>query len=336
MNLANPVLIDVTRGGVVESRHRGACVVMDTKGDIVHVWGDVEAPVFPRSSLKPVQALALIETGAADAFDVTDEEIALACASHNSERDQVSRVMTWLHRVGLDVDDLECGSAESMSLDVTKSMSRSGEMFTRAHHNCSGKHAGFLTTALHMGEPTKGYIQPDHPVQQRVTRIIEEMTGVSLAKSPCGADGCGIPVFAIPLVGLARAMVHMISSDFGEERMASTHRVIAAMAAHPHMVAGTKRFDTRMMEATNGRVLTKIGAEGVHVAMIPDYGLGVALKIDDGTMRASEQAMGSLLDRLGVLSSEAHDQVTDLIEKPIFNTVGVQVGELRGAKGFKI
>lgn len=333
MTSSNPILVEITRGGFVESRHRGACAVVDATGNVLRVWGDVDALVYPRSALKPLQALALIETGAADRFELSDQEIALACASHNSETFHVERVTAWLARVGLTVDDLECGVGESISLDVTKAMSRADESFSRAHNNCSGKHAGFLSTALHMGEPTQGYILPDHPVQQRVTRAIEDMTGVDLSTAPCGADGCGIPVFAFALQALARGMARMMADDLGAARTAAARRVRTAMAACPQCVAGTKRFDTRVMEACNGEVLVKGGAEGVHIAMIPARGLGIALKVDDGTIRASELAMGCVLDGMGLLNPTARAQIADLIEMPVLNTLGARVGEMRKGPG---
>ncbi|HEY9078515.1 asparaginase [Magnetovibrio sp.] len=333
MTTSNPVFIEVTRAGFVESRHRGACAVVDADGQMVHAWGDVEALVYPRSALKPIQALPLIETGAADHYGLGDEEIALACASHNSEPFHVERVTAWLERVGLTVDDLECGVCEAISLDVTKAMSSAHEPFTRAHNNCSGKHTGFLSTALFMGEATKGYIGAHHPVQQRVTKTVEEMTGVSLSSAPCGSDGCGIPVFAFPLHALARGMARMMSKDLAASRKAAANRVMAAMVACPQCVAGTKRFDTRVMTACKGEVLVKGGAEGVHIAMIPAKGLGIALKVDDGTIRASEQAMGCILDGLGLLPEAARSELADLIEMPVRSTLGERVGEIRKGPG---
>jgi len=333
MTSPNPVLVEVSRGGFVESRHRGACAVVSAEGKLLQSWGNVDALVYPRSALKPIQALALIESGAADRFQLSDEEIALACASHNSEPFHVERVGAWLRRVGLTVDDLECGVCESISLDVTKTMSRDHETFTRAHNNCSGKHAGFLSTAVHLGEPTKGYIQPGHPVQRRVTETVEQIAGVALDSAPCGTDGCGIPVFAFPLHALAHGMARMTSMDLGEVRTAAAQRVLAAMAACPQCVAGSKRFDTRVMEACGGEVLVKGGAEGVHIAMVPERGLGIALKVDDGTIRASELAMGCVLDGLGLLNETARKALADLIEKPVINTLGDRVGEMRRGVG---
>lgn len=334
MNKANPILVELSRGDYVESRHRGACVVMNAHGEVLHAWGDVDQLVYPRSSLKPIQALALIETGAADHFGLADEEIALACASHSSEPFHVKRVMAWLNRIGLSVDDLECGVCDAISLDTTKAMSRAGEIFSRAHNNCSGKHTGFLSTALHMGEPTMDYIQLDHPVQKRVTATIEELCDISLSDVPRSTDGCGIPVFAFPLRALARGMAALCSNQLGDVRGAAAKRILAAMAAHPELIAGTKRFDTRMMAACDGMIMTKGGAEGVHIAMIPSKGLGIALKIDDGAIRASELAMGVVLEGLGVLSDEACGAIADLVEQPINTTLNDRVGEIRKGPGF--
>lgn len=330
---SNPVLVEVTRGKHVECRHRGACAVVSATGELVHAWGDVGQLVYPRSALKPIQALPLIETGAADYFGLGSEEIALACASHNSEPMHVDRVNKWLSDIGLDVDDLECGLCESISLDVTKAMSRESDAFTRAHNNCSGKHTGFLTTAVHLGEPTRNYIQPDHPVQRRVTAVIEDMAETSLVHVPCSSDGCGIPVFAFPLKALALATAKMTSSSLGRVRSAAAKKTLDAMASHPELVAGTGRFDTRLMQACKGSILTKGGAEGVHIAAIPDKGWGVALKIDDGAIRASELTMGCVLDGLDLITEEARALVGDLIEQPVNTTRGERVGELRRGPG---
>lgn len=338
---ANPPLVEVTRSGAVESFHRGACAVVHASGEIVHAWGDVEALVFPRSALKPIQALPLIETGAAAACAASDAEIALACSSHNSEATHVGAVRAWLQRLGLGEKDLECGPrdggrAEAISLDVTKNLCRSGETFTRAHNNCSGKHSGFLATAMHMNEPTVGYIEPNHPVQRRVTQTIEDMTGVSLSAAPCGGDGCGIPVFAFPLVALARGMARMTADDLGDARGAAAKRILHAMSAHPHHVAGTGRFDTRVMEACADSLIVKGGAEGVHIAIAPSRKIAVALKVDDGAIRGSELAMGAVLEALGLFSADQRTALGDLIETPILNTIGRPVGALRKSKDFSV
>ncbi|PHS76668.1 MAG: L-asparaginase II [Rhodospirillaceae bacterium] len=334
MPKANPVLVEVTRANLVESRHRGACVIVQSSGEIVKSWGDVEALVYPRSALKPLQALPFIETGAADHYDVSLQEIALACASHNSEPFHTTRISAWLDRLGLGPDDLECGPGEPLSLNVSKALYKSGEKLTRVHNNCSGKHTGFLATALHMGVPTKGYIKPDHPVQQQINQVLEDMTGASLSTLPCGTDGCGIPVYGLPLTALAKGLAKMMADDLPAPRAQATKRVMAAMAACPHCIAGDERFDTRVMTQTKGAVLVKGGAEGVHIAMIPERKLAIALKIDDGTIRASELAMGCILNELGVFDADAQNVLADLIEMPIYTTLGERAGEIRRGPDF--
>lgn len=326
MKPSNPVLVEVTRGGAVESRHLGACIVVDAAGRVVHAVGDVERMVFPRSAIKPVQALPLLETGAAEHYQITDAELALACSSHNGEANHVAGVKAWLARMDLGEADLACGIHPSLQMDVALDLARAGIALGRAHNNCSGKHAGFLCTALHMGEPLKGYERAEHPVQQRVKAAMERLSGVKLDAHACGVDGCGIPACAMPLSALARAMA----------RMTEHPRITRAMTTHPEMVAGSGRSDSRIMAALGGRVATKIGAEGVHVAIVAEGGLGIALKIDDGAGRASDVAMTNVLDKLGLLDATARELLADLLEKPLINTLGATVGTLRPGPGLQL
>ncbi|MGH6882033.1 MAG: asparaginase, partial [Hypericibacter sp.] len=206
---ANPVLIEVTRGEMVESRHRVAVAVVDAGGKLVESWGDIERPIYGRSAIKPFQALPLLETGAADAFKLGEPEIALACASHNGEPQHTDRVHDWLARIGCEIADLECGAHLPYHEPTMLQLVANGGDITAIYNNCSGKHSGFLTTARHEGEPTKGYIRYEHPVQQRVTQAMSEMTGVDLTRSPRGIDGCGIPVLGMPLRAMAHGLARM-------------------------------------------------------------------------------------------------------------------------------
>lgn len=315
--MSNPVVVEVTRGNAVESRHRGAVCVIDAKGSVIAAVGDVARPVYPRSAVKPLQALALLETGAADRFDVGMEELALASASHNGEPQHVERVLRWLDRLGLSVDDLECGP--SVMIDGM------GDDPTRAHNNCSGKHAGFLTTALHLGEATAGYAGAAHPVQRRLRRVLSDMTDCDLSDAPQGIDGCGIPVLALPLNAMALGMARMADpSELDPVRAAAAKRIVAAMTGHPFLVAGSGRFDTRVMEAAGDLAIVKTGAEGVHAAILADAGLGVALKIDDGAKRAAEVMMAAVLDGLGVSGIPA-----GLARPDVLNAAGEVVGVIR-------
>jgi L-asparaginase II len=324
--MANPILVEVTRGGRVESVHRGSVAVSDASGQLRLALGEMEEPVFPRSALKPIQALPLLESGAADAFGLSVEEIALACASHSGEPQHTSRVAAWLARIGCSVDGLACGPQRPTNGATAAAMAARGEAWTPLHNNCSGKHTGFMTLARHLGVPVKGYETLAHPVQQAAQATLMEMTGLT-APPPHGIDGCTVPAFAVSLQAMARAMAGFADpSGLTDDRAAASKRIVAAMIAHPELVAGTGRADTRLMQQS-GAIVVKTGAEGAYVAILPALGLGVALKMDDGATRASEAVIAAVLIALGVLPDEgaAHDIANAKIE----NTRGVVVGECR-------
>jgi L-asparaginase II len=331
MSLANPILVEVTRGSRVESVHRGCVAIANAKGEIVFSLGDVEAVSFPRSSLKMVQALPLVESGAAEAFGLSDEEIALACASHSGEPMHTGRVTAWLERIGCTEADLACGAHPSRVDAVNEAMIRKGEKPTPVFNNCSGKHTGFLTVCRHWDVATQGYELHDHPLQVAIAKALGDLAGMDPAKIPYGIDGCVAPAFALPTSSFARVLAQFADpSGQPLQRGAAMKHVVAAMIAHPDLVAGTGRSDTILMRAANGRVATKAGAEAYYAAIIPEAGLGVALKIDDGAGRAAETAIAAILDKLGVLTDDkaAHD----IIRAPIPNTRGKIVGERRPAK----
>jgi L-asparaginase II len=330
----NPVLVDVTRGNGVESRHRGAIAIINGAGNIIEQCSNIDAPVLPRSAIKSIQALALIETGAADHFEINEQELAIACASHSSGPEHLAVVEGWLKRLGLSADDLECGSMGSIEKVINEELIRKEDKLTRSHNNCSGKHAGFLTTALHMGEPTKGYISAGHPVQARILKVLEEMADTDLSQAHRGCDGCGIPVIALPLGAMARCFAKMASPDtLPKERGAAVQRITAAIGAQPIMIAGHRRFDTIITQATqngpNGQALVKTGAEGVYGAILPGLGLGVALKIDDGATRASEVAMAAALRHLGIFNKSLLDSLKDLLEPVVATAMGEPCGVVR-------
>jgi L-asparaginase II len=329
---ADPVLVEATRGDMIESRHRGAVAVVDAAGRLVLALGDVERPVFARSAIKPLQALPLVESGAADRFGLGEQELALACASHHGESVHVAAVAHWLERLGLGPDDLECGAHLPNDTAAAHALIRAGAAPSPLHNNCSGKHAGFLTTARHLGEPTRGYIQPDHPVQRRVLAVLEAMTGRDLSRAPRGTDGCGIPVIGIPLSAMAQAMARLADPrEVPGPRAAAGRRLLDAMAAKPLMVDGTGGFPTLVMEAAGQRVRLKPGAEGVFCAALPTLRLGVALKIESGNGRAAEVAMGAVLQRLGAFTAVDASTLAPLLRPIINNVAGRRVGEMRAA-----
>lgn len=326
---AVPHVVEVTRGDFVESRHQITVAVVDTAGSIVLQAGDIERPIYARSAIKPLQALELIEGGAADAFKLTKQEIALACASHNGEQRHIETIQSWLSRIGLSVENLRCGPHAPLLPDAADALIRAGKKPSALHNNCSGKHAGFLTLARYIDASLKGYERFEHPVQQRVLGVLEQMSGLDLQNAPRGIDGCGIPVIAIPLVNIALAMAHLaVPDDQPEPRQVAAKKICDAMASEPFLIAGTERFDTRVIEATDGCALVKSGAEGVLCAMLSELGLGIALKVADGAQRGAETAMAKVLICLGVPGIEAGD-VEDLIEPKILNRRGECVGRLR-------
>lgn len=326
--MTNPVLVEVTRGRLVESVHRGAVAIADAQGTTIFAIGDIALPVFPRSALKPIQALPLVESGAADAFAVSDEEIALACASHSGEPMHTTRVAAWLARLGLGESDLACGPHPSRFEPVVEAMIRRGEKPTRVHNNCSGKHTGFLAVARHWGIATAGYERHEHPVQQAVAEALRDLSETQ-HELPWGLDGCAAPNFALPLDRFARALAQLGDpSRLPARRARAAERIVAAMMAHPELVAGTGRACTLLMGAGERRFAVKTGAEGVYAAIVPGRGLGIALKIDDGAGRAAETAIAFLLARLGLVEI---DSVRALAAAPVVNTRDTQVGERRPA-----
>jgi len=316
--MANPILVELTRGITVESVHRGSVAVADSSGKTIFALGDLETPVYPRSSLKPIQALPLIESGAADAFGLGDEEIALACASHSGEPMHTTRVSAWLARIGCGENDLACGAHASRYEPVAADMIRRGEKPTRIHNNCSGKHTGFLTVARHWDIATRGYELHDHPVQRAIAKALGELTGIE-SEFPWGVDGCAAPNFAVPLGAQARAFARMTGAR-GE-------RIVRAMMAHPELVSGTGRTCAILMHSANGRAAVKTGAEGFFAGLIPELGLGIAIKIDDGAGRAANAVMAAMMEKFGVLGSD--EAARDILNGPILNTVGAVVGEQR-------
>jgi len=327
---AAPIAVEVTRGGMVESVHRAIVAISDAKGKVTRSWGNIDRPIYARSAIKPLQTIAVIESGAADAFSLGEDEIALCCASHRGENIHFDRVVPWLGRLGLGIDDLECGEQLPGNEAAAHALIRAGETPTRAHNNCSGKHSGMLTTAVHLGEPTKGYTTPDHPVQKRLIALMEEMGEIDLSGTARGVDGCGIPVFGAPLRAIAHAMAKMADpSALSGERQATAKRIIKACAANPLMLSGTGAFNSVVLAETGERCLLKGGAEGVYTAAIPDQGLGICLKVDDGAGRGSSAVMLALLRQLGVLDEAAADRIESSVVREVRNWAGTLVGEVR-------
>jgi L-asparaginase II len=318
--MSNPILVEVTRGEFVESIHRGSVAVADAEGTIRFCRGDVQSAICPRSGLKPLQSLVLVESGAADAFALGSEEIALASASHTGEAMHVTAISAWLEKIGCREDDLACGPQAPCNREAFADMIRQGAAPTRLHNGCSGKHAGFLTVAQHWNAGTVSYIHTEHPVQKAVAETVMRLSGVE--HLPHVVDGCTAPNFCLSLTGFARALAKMAGGA-----SPGAARVVQAMIAHPELVAGTGTVCTNLIRACAGKAAVKSGSEGVYAAILPGSGLGVALKIDDGAMRAAETAMAAVLIGLGI----AGDGAKPYARPAVVNSRGVAVGERRPA-----
>lgn len=331
--MSNPVLVEVTRGGVVESRHRGAASVFDADGKARLQIGDTALPVFPRSAIKAVQALPLMESGAADALGLSDAEISLACASHSGEEFHVEAARSMLTKAGLDESALECGGHWSFVPRVMLDQARKFDATPDAIcNNCSGKHAGFLCTAVHTGTEPRGYVYIDHKVQRDVRRALEEVTDAPHAEDHCGTDGCSIPTFAVPLDAMAQGFAKMATgAGFDAHRARAAARILSACMENPAHMAGTGRFCTRIMQLGKGRIFAKTGAEGVFCAALPDQGFGIALKCDDGTTRASECMMAALLVHLLPADDPLREGLEAMAHVTLKNWNGIEVGTIRPA-----
>jgi len=319
-------LIGDWRGEMLESVHRGHAVVAGPDGEILHAWGDPAALIFPRSSMKMIQALPLVESGAADAFGLTPQQLALACASHHGAAAHVKAVQAWLSDVGLAETDLICGSHEPQNTKMRDSLIRDGNQPCQVHNNCSGKHTGFLTLGKHL-KLGADYVDPAHPTQSAVKAALEELSHCS---SPgFGIDGCSAPNFAIPLQGLARAMAFFATAhDRSDLRSRAAARLALAMREHPVLVAGETGSCTDLMLAMGGMTTVKCGADGVYVAILPEQRLGVALKIADGSMRAAECAIANILIKFGALDP-GHPVAQARAAPVIKNAAGLVAGRVR-------
>lgn len=327
--MSNPVLVEVWRGPLIESRHRGALAVVDASGASVLALGDVAAAVFPRSAIKALQALPLVESGAADRYGLSAQELALACSSHSGEPGHVDGVSRMLAKAGLEASALACGAHWPIYQPASLALAKTGAP-TALHNNCSGKHAGFLCLARAMGIDHAGYWRPGHPVQQKVRGVLEDLTGASLPPERCAVDGCSVPTWAIPLKGLAHAFAKFASGEgLSRERAAAAARLRAACTKHPWYVAGSGRFCTEIFKLLGARVFVKTGAEGMFCGALPEQGLGIAVKCDDGASRAAEAIMAALIARYLPPEAAERAALANFVHPTLRNWNGIEVGAVR-------
>ena len=308
-------------------------MVVDHKGKVIDQIGEIDRMIYPRSSLKLLQAIPLVESGAADAFGLSEKELSLACASHNAEVFHVDTVKDWLGRLDLSSEDLECGPTLPLSEKAAHALIADHVVPTRAHQNCSGKHSGMLTLCKHMGWPTKGYSEYDHPAQQAWMQVMSEVVEVDIFSQPWERDGCGLPAVQMPMTQLALGLAHFANSARIElPRRKAMARILQAVGQYPEMIAGTDRCCSAVIAKTKGAVVVKTGAEAVFAGCVQASGLGFALKVDDGSTRGSEVALGALLKRLGVLDDATTKALSPWFQPAIINSQSKQTGEVVAAE----
>jgi L-asparaginase II len=322
--MTNPIIAQITRGGIVESKHTGAYVVSDARGNNIVQAGDISRSIFPRSAIKAFQCLPMIETGAADRYGFTNEEIALCCASHSGEPEHVRVARSMLAKIDIIESCYECGAHWPTSRAATYELVRAGETAKDVHNNCSGKHAGMLALAQHLAVNVKNYVLPDHPVQKEIATTLAAFCEIEIASAPQGIDGCSVPTWAMPLRNLALGFAKLPANTAGM-------RIVTAVRAHPFMIAGTGKFDTEIMQAVP-RLFIKFGAEGVYCGSIPHAGLGFAMKCDDGAVRAVEVAIAKVLAELDVWTADEAAILKTFSHAEMHNWQKLKVGEILAFK----
>lgn len=329
-SIINPVLAEEMRGNVVENTHRGALCVVDPLGRLIAEAGNIDAPIFPRSAIKCIQALALFESGAVDKFDLGEEELALACASHHGEQIHVTKVAHFLEKLGLSEQNLECGAQLPSNKTARTALLNQNQPPSPLHHNCSGKHTGMLAVALALGVDPQKYIDIDHPVQQLVRKIGEQVLGVEFSLERCGTDGCSIPTWQAPLKNFAMAFARIASGQLDPSTLNSgAEKLVSAAMKYPYLIAGENVFDTKAMEIFDGSLMIKVGAAGVFCGLLPERNFGFVLKCDDGNMKAAEVMISALLLQISQPNAEQTQFLRARANVPLPNAAGRIVAELK-------
>ncbi|MBC8499639.1 MAG: asparaginase [Candidatus Atribacteria bacterium] len=322
-------LAGVYRGGRLESSHSGHIAVVNSDGKLLYFAGDPYRLTYARSSVKPIQAIPVVETGAADKFGLTDIDLAVICSSHNGELQHTDRVLSILNKAKIGVEALQCGTHIPLAMDVYEKLIREGKEPTPLYNNCSGKHAGMLLTAKHMGETLEDYYKPEHPVQQRILKVISVIAEYQIDKIGIGKDGCGAPVHAMPLERLAYSFARLADpKTLGNERAMVIKKITTAMTDYPEMVGGTGRFCTDFMKVAKGRLFGKLGAESVYLIGDKKLGIGIAIKIEDGSYRALYPTALEILRQLNILTREQLEQLMPHYMPKLKNARGEEVGEI--------
>ncbi|MDA8234717.1 MAG: asparaginase [Clostridia bacterium] len=320
-----PKLVEVYRGKLVESVHRGAVVVVDQTGRILEQWGDSGLVTYWRSAAKPVQAVTVVAGGVVEAYGLTGEEIALMTGSHGGETQHVRVIQSILGKLGLGPEHLLCGIHPPTNKEAARELAAQGRQPEVWHHNCSGKHGGMLALAAHLRADLGSYLDIHHPVQQRMLDTVASFAQLPQGQITVGIDGCGVPVYGMPLSNMALAFARLTGDGAGE----AARRVVENMLAHPEMVAGTNSFDTQLIKVTDGKVIAKIGAEGVYCVGLVGRGIGLAAKVEDGNTRALPPVVVEFLDRIRVLLPDELALLKSFHQPEVKNHRGEKVGEIK-------
>jgi L-asparaginase II len=327
--MTKPIL--VFRGKYLESTHDIHIAVVRNDGKLLYFYGNPERLTFPRSSMKPFQAVPIVETGAADAFHYSGAELSLSCASHSGQKFHREAVLSILDKIGLDEGALQCGTHIPRDMESYKELIRTGKELTAVYSNCSGKHAGMLATAVHMKEDVSTYRENKHPVQQRILEAIEDICEINKKHIQFSVDGCGVPVHQLPLkqVALGFAKLAKPNRTVDPNRAAVLERIRNAMIQYPEMVAGTARFDTDLMKAFNGGLVAKVGAEAVQCIGLVEEGIGIAIKVEDGAERATNVAAMEVLKQLGLGDEKIFEMLKDYVNAPVLNARNDMIGVIK-------
>lgn len=330
---ANPILAQFTRGNWVENIFRGSFCVADAKGNVLASAGDVEHPIFPRSAIKVMQALPVFTSGADKAFDFDDESFALSVSSHHGEKKHVEVAQRILRKAGLTTDDLECGAHAPTNVQARNELIAAGENFSALHNNCSGKHAAMLSVAKALNIDTKNYVSPDHEVQKRVRAAVEAVIGQDLTEHKCGTDGCSIPTWAAPLRAFATGFARLETGEgLSPEHAQAAKILFNAATSHSFLIAGANTFDTDVMKAFSGRLMIKMGADGVFCGALRDTGIGFALKCDDGNLPAAAAMIAGVLEAISYPNAKELEFLQTYSNKTVSNWNGIEVGVLQATQ----
>jgi L-asparaginase II len=321
----------VYRGEYLESTHDVHVAVVNAQGELLYSYGNPDRFTFPRSSMKPFQAVQLIETGAAEAFNYSAAGISLSCASHSGEPFHRHTVLDILHKVGLVEDHLQCGTHIPRDMESYKQLIREGKELTPVFSNCSGKHSGMLATAVHMNEDVHTYRELSHPLQQRILEIIEDVCSFPKEQIQISVDGCGVPVHQLPLKNAALGFARLANPEViaVEKRAQALKTICHSMIQHPEMVGGTDRFDTDLMRVYNGRIVAKAGAEAVQCLADLETGIGIAIKVEDGSPRATSVVTMEVLKQLGIGDEEMFTKLASYVNAPVLNARNDQIGVIK-------